>query len=116
MVSLGLVILILIVVFVSIIFFAGLFLDFIQPSAIQIQILGVHLTLFGLIVALSFDNPGYGVAIGHLRRFIGCAGFSFQIMLQPLYGFGASAHEQPIANLDERIPVRDDVGMSAIYP
>lgn len=50
-------------------------IDFINPSALQVQLLGVHITLFGVIVLLAFEgSSGYGFTIGLIGLFTGMFG------------------------------------------
>lgn len=74
MASFGLLILTVLILFVIVIFFAGFFLDWIRPSAIQIQLLGVHFSLFGAVLVLAFDARGYGFVIGLIGFCIGVFG------------------------------------------
>ncbi|MDQ0875834.1 membrane-bound ClpP family serine protease [Paenibacillus sp. V4I3] len=75
MVSFGLVCLIVLILIVIVIFYAGILLDFINPSALQVQLLGVHITLFGVIVLLAFEgSSGYGFTIGLIGLFTGMFG------------------------------------------
>lgn len=54
MASFGLSFLTILILLVTVIFHAGLLLNFIRPSVLQIQLLGVHITLFGVIVVFGF--------------------------------------------------------------
>ncbi|MDQ0888780.1 hypothetical protein QFZ81_003868 [Paenibacillus sp. V4I9] len=65
MVSFGLVCLIVLILIFIAIFHAGVLLDYINPSALQVQLLGVQIILFGVIVLLAFEgSSGYGFTIG----------------------------------------------------
>ncbi|KRF20180.1 hypothetical protein [Paenibacillus sp. Soil787] len=57
------------------IFYACLLLDFINPSALQVQLLGVILILFGVIVLLAFEgSSGYGFTFGLIGFITGVFG------------------------------------------
>lgn len=65
MVSFGLVCLIVLTLIVIAIFYVGLLLDFINPSALQVQLLGVQIIMFGVIVLLAVEgSSGYGFTFG----------------------------------------------------
>lgn len=50
-------------------------MDFIRPSVLQVQLLGVHLTLFGVIVVLAYEgSSGYGFTIGLIGLITGVIG------------------------------------------
>jgi hypothetical protein len=72
----GLIVLTVLIFLLMIMFYAGLILDFIKPSAIQIQLLGVNLLLFGIVVLLlTYDGPrGFGFVIGLLGLATGVFG------------------------------------------
>lgn len=75
MASLGLLILTVLIFLVIALFFVGLIFDFIHPSSIQIQLLGVHLSLFGAVVVLAYEgSSGYGFVIGLIGIVIGVFG------------------------------------------
>ena len=73
--NVGLLILTTILFLVTAMFHAGIALDFIRPTTLQVQLLGVHLTLFGGIVLLAFDGPsGFGFTIGVMGLLTGLVG------------------------------------------
>ncbi|MBP3962894.1 hypothetical protein [Paenibacillus lignilyticus] len=73
--SIGLGILIVFVVIVTLMFFAGVMLDFIRPSVLQVQLLGIQFTLFGILILFAFDGAtGYGVTIGIIGLLTGIFG------------------------------------------
>lgn len=75
MVNLGLIFLTVIILIVTAIFHAGVLLDFIRPSVLQVQLLGVHLTLFGVIVVFAIEgSSGYGFTIGLIGLITGIFG------------------------------------------
>jgi hypothetical protein len=75
MASLGLLILTVLILFVTLLFYVGIILNFIRPSAIQIQVLGVHISLFGVTVVLAFNGyAGFGFFIGLIGLVTGVFG------------------------------------------
>lgn len=73
--ELGLVFLFVLTLIIIAIFYAFVFLDFINPSALQVQLLGVHMILFGVIVLLAFeDSSGYGFTFGLIGLITGIFG------------------------------------------
>ncbi|WIV17436.1 hypothetical protein QPK24_13465 [Paenibacillus polygoni] len=75
MINFGLLLLTVLILIVTVIFHAGLLLDFIRPSVLQIQLLGVHLTLFGIIVVVAFESSSiYGFIIGFMGLITGMFG------------------------------------------
>lgn len=75
MVSFGLVCLIVLTLIVIAIFYLCVFLDFINPSALQVQLLGVNFILFGIILLLAFEgSSGYGFTFGLLGLITGIFG------------------------------------------
>ncbi|UVI33317.1 hypothetical protein [Paenibacillus spongiae] len=65
MASFGLMILTVLILLVMIFFHAAVFLDFFRPSVLQVQLLGVHVTLLGVLIVLAFDEfSGFGFTIG----------------------------------------------------
>jgi len=56
-------------------FHAGILMDFIRPSVLQVQLLGVQLLLFGVVVLLAFDGSSvFGFTIGLIGLFTGLIG------------------------------------------
>ncbi len=75
MASLGLTFVTALILIVTIMFHAGMLLDFIRPSVLQIQLLGVQLLLFGVVVLLAFaDSSGFGFTIGLIGLLTGLFG------------------------------------------
>ncbi|MBO7744527.1 hypothetical protein I8J29_09990 [Paenibacillus sp. MWE-103] len=75
MASLGLTILTVLIVIGLLLFYAGIYLDFIRPRAVQVQLLGLQFTLFGIVLVLAFDESvGYGVTIGLMGLLTGVVG------------------------------------------
>ncbi|MFE5318126.1 hypothetical protein ACFQ88_05385 [Paenibacillus sp. NPDC056579] len=75
MVSFGLVFLIVLTLIVIAIFYVCVILDFINPSALQVQLLGVLIILFGVIVLLAFEeSSGYGFTFGLIGLITGSFG------------------------------------------
>lgn len=82
MVHLGLMILTLFIILLMLIYFAEIFLTFISPTVLQIQLLGIQLTVFGAVIILAFNEAsGYGFTIGIVGLFTGIFGsFKNQIL------------------------------------
>lgn len=75
MVNFGLAGLVFLTIIVVLIFFAFEILGFINPTVLQIQLLGIHLILFGVIVLLAFESTsGYGITFGLIGLFTGIYG------------------------------------------
>ncbi|SFJ67972.1 hypothetical protein SAMN02799624_05451 [Paenibacillus sp. UNC496MF] len=75
MASLGLTILTVLIVIGLLLFYAGIYADFIRPRAVQVQLLGLQFTLFGIVLVLAFDDSiGYGVTIGLMGLLTGVVG------------------------------------------
>jgi hypothetical protein len=75
MISLGLWILTVLIVLVVVMFHVGALLDFIEPSVLQTQLFGLHITLFGVVVILAYEGGrGLGVFIGLIGLFTGMSG------------------------------------------
>lgn len=75
MINFGLLLLTFLILIVTVIFYAGVLLDFIRPSVLQVQLLGVHLTLFGVIVVFAFESSSsYGFTIGLIGLITGVFG------------------------------------------
>lgn len=75
MLSITLVGLIVLTLLVIAIFYLFIVLEFINPSSLQVQLLGVHILLFGVIVLLAFeDSSGYGFTFGLIGFFVGIFG------------------------------------------
>ncbi|BFT74549.1 hypothetical protein [Paenibacillus sp. P36] len=73
--SFALIFLIVLTLIAVAIFYGCVFLDFINPSALQAQLLGVIIILFGVIVLLSFeDSSGYGFTFGLIGLITGVLG------------------------------------------
>ncbi|MBD3921687.1 hypothetical protein H8B09_23175 [Paenibacillus sp. PR3] len=75
MVNFGLAGLIFLTIIVVLIFFAFELLGFINPTVLQIQLLGIHVILFGVIVLLAFEgSSGYGLTLGIIGLVTGIYG------------------------------------------
>ena len=75
MINFGLLLLTVLILIVTVIFHAGVLLDFIRPSVLQIQLFGIHLTLFGIIVVFAFESSSiYGFIIGLIGLITGVFG------------------------------------------
>ncbi|SFD84686.1 hypothetical protein SAMN05216378_1712 [Paenibacillus catalpae] len=75
MLDFGLMMLTVFIIILTLIFYAGIFLDFIKPSILQVHLLGIHLTLFGVIILLAFEGArGFGFTFGLIGLFIGIFG------------------------------------------
>ncbi|OAB25547.1 hypothetical protein PMSD_27735 [Paenibacillus macquariensis subsp. defensor] len=75
MASLGLTLVTALILLVTIMFHAGILMDFIRPSVLQVQLLGVQLLLFGVVVLLAFDGSSvFGFTIGLIGLFTGMIG------------------------------------------
>lgn len=75
MLSVTLVALIVLTLLVISIFYLFMLLDFINSSALQVQLLGVHIILFGVVVLLAFeDSSWYGFTFGLIGFFVGIFG------------------------------------------
>lgn len=73
--NIGLMILTTLIFIVTAMFHVSILLDFIQPTAHQVQLLGIQLTIFGGIVILAFDSPsGFGFMIGLIGLLTGVVG------------------------------------------
>ncbi|WNR46880.1 hypothetical protein [Paenibacillus roseipurpureus] len=73
--SFALICLIVLTPLVVAIFYGCVLLDFINPSALQVQLLGVIIILFGIIVLLAFkDSPGFGFTFGLIGLITGILG------------------------------------------
>lgn len=65
MASFGLILLTALIILAMIFFHAAVFLGFLSPSALQVQLLGVQVTLFGVLIVMAFDDySGVGFTIG----------------------------------------------------
>ncbi|MEC0091021.1 hypothetical protein [Paenibacillus macquariensis] len=75
MASIGLTFVTALILLVTIMFHAGILMDFIRPSVLQVQLLGVLLLLFGVVVLLAFDGSSvFGFTIGLIGLFTGMIG------------------------------------------
>jgi len=75
MASLGLTFVTALILLVIIMFHAGILIDFIRPSVLQVQLLGIQLLLFGVVVLLAFDASSmFGFTIGLIGLFTGLFG------------------------------------------
>lgn len=73
--SFALIVLIVLTLIAVAIFYACVLLDFINPSALQVQLLGVIIILFGVIVLLAFEgSSGYGFTFGLIELITGIFG------------------------------------------
>lgn len=62
-------------VLVVVFFFGALWLDLIHPSNIQIQMFGIQLSLFGIVILLAYsDLSGFGFFIGIIGLVMGVFG------------------------------------------
>ncbi|MBM7563902.1 hypothetical protein [Paenibacillus sacheonensis] len=71
--NLGLMILTVFIMIVVLLFFAGVAVDFISPSALQVQLFGIQVTLMGVLIVVA-GYQGYGFAIGVVGLLIGMFG------------------------------------------
>ncbi|MZQ81277.1 hypothetical protein GQF01_03955 [Paenibacillus sp. 5J-6] len=75
MLSITLVGLIVLTLLVIAIFYLFIVLEFINPSSLQVQLLGGHILLFGVVVLLAFeDSSWYGFTFGLIGFFVGIFG------------------------------------------
>ncbi|SDX03942.1 hypothetical protein [Paenibacillus sp. CF384] len=73
--TIGLIILTVFVVIVTLMFVVGVMLDFIKPSVLQVQLLGIQLTLFGILIVVAFhESTGFGMTIGIVGLVVGVFG------------------------------------------
>lgn len=75
MLSITLVGLLVLTLLVIAIFYLFIVLEFINPSSLQVQLLGGHILLFGVVVLLAFeDSSWYGFTFGLIGFFVSIFG------------------------------------------
>ncbi|WP_435163525.1 hypothetical protein [Paenibacillus glycanilyticus] len=72
---LGLMILTSIIILLMLVYLSGIFLTLISPTVLQIQLLGIQLTVFGAVILLAYNEAaGYGLTIGIAGLITGIVG------------------------------------------